>query len=174
MIRAFVFLLALVMALPARAGVEIKELTTPGGINAWLVEEHSFPFVALELRFRGGAALDAPGKRGAVTLMTATLEEGKEDVCPVCQGSGYFGQEGVFEVYQIGADEKQPLANGDLSGFRNAIKRKRLPSIQEAAVNKALTGVTSVEEVARITGGSSSKSKKTGTTQKVSKPATAG
>jgi len=107
-------------------------------------------------------------KRGGQVLV-----KGKEDVCPVCQGSGYFGQEGVFEVYQIGADEKQPLANGDLSGFRNAIKRKRLPSIQEAAVYKALTGVTSVEEVARITGGSSSKSKKTGTT-KVSKPAAAG
>ena len=93
-------------------------------------------------------------KRGGQVLV-----KGKEDVCPVCQGSGYFGQEGVFEVYQIGAEERQPLANGDLVGFRNAIKRKRLPSIQEAAVHKALIGVTSVEEVARITGGSSSKRK---------------
>ncbi|MCB9839096.1 MAG: Flp pilus assembly complex ATPase component TadA [Phycisphaeraceae bacterium] len=85
-------------------------------------------------------------KRGGQVLI-----RGKEDVCPVCQGSGYFGQEGVFEVFQVGAEERQPLANGDLMGFRNAIKRKRLPSIQEAAVLKALSGVTSVEEVARIT-----------------------
>ena len=93
-------------------------------------------------------------KRGGQVLI-----KGKEDVCPVCQGSGYFGQEGVFEVYQIGAEERPPLANGDLSAFRNALKRKRLPSIQEAAVHKALTGVTSVEEVARITGGGTSKRK---------------
>ena len=102
-------------------------------------------------------------KRGGQVLI-----KGKEDVCPVCQGSGYFGQEGVFEVYQIGSEERQPLANGDLSGLRNAIKRKRLPSIQEAAVFKALTGVTSVEEVARITSSGSSKKKPAA---KASKPA---
>ncbi|WP_375174309.1 M16 family metallopeptidase [Pseudooceanicola sp.] len=70
------FLLALLTALPARADVEIQEITTPGGLNAWLVEEHSIPFTALEIWFRGGTSLDRPGKRGAINLMTATLEEG--------------------------------------------------------------------------------------------------
>ncbi|MEL7257349.1 MAG: pitrilysin family protein [Pseudomonadota bacterium] len=80
MIR-FVFAAMLVFAaIPARADVDIKEMTTPGGINAWLVEDHSIPFVALELRFRGGASLDAPGKRGAVNLMTGLLEEGAGDL----------------------------------------------------------------------------------------------
>lgn len=67
-------------AVPARALVEFQEVKSPGGITAWLVEEHSLPFVALELRFRGGASLDAPGKRGAVYLMTGLLEEGSGDV----------------------------------------------------------------------------------------------
>jgi zinc protease len=67
---------ALVLALPARAAVEIEEVTSPGGITAWLVEEHSMPFISLEIRFRGGTSLDAPGKRGAVNLMTGLLEEG--------------------------------------------------------------------------------------------------
>ncbi|MEM8581511.1 MAG: pitrilysin family protein [Pseudomonadota bacterium] len=61
---------------PASAGVDVQEFETPGGISAWLVEDHSIPFVALELRFRGGTSLDAPDKRGAVNLMTALLEEG--------------------------------------------------------------------------------------------------
>lgn len=73
--RLLVVLLCLV-ALPARAGVDIQDITSPGGIEAWLVEEHSIPFVALELRFRGGASLDAEGKRGAINLMTGLLEEG--------------------------------------------------------------------------------------------------
>lgn len=77
MIRFAIALAAtLVLALPARAGVEIEEVTSPGGITAWLVEEPSIPFVALELRFRGGGSLDAPDKRGATSLMTGLLEEG--------------------------------------------------------------------------------------------------
>ncbi|WP_068119403.1 M16 family metallopeptidase [Tropicimonas marinistellae] len=67
---------AVVLAVPARADVDIHEVTSPGGIDAWLVEEHSIPFLALELRFRGGASVDAPGKRGAINLMTGLLEEG--------------------------------------------------------------------------------------------------
>jgi len=70
---------ALVLTLPARAAVEIREVTSPGGITAWLVEEHSIPFVALDIRFKGGTSLDAPGKRGAINLMTALLEEGAAD-----------------------------------------------------------------------------------------------
>ncbi len=77
MIRfAFALAATLAFALPARAGVEIEDVTSPGGITAWLVEEPSIPFVALELRFRGGGSLDAPGKRGATNLMTGLLEEG--------------------------------------------------------------------------------------------------
>ncbi len=67
-------------AFAALAAVEVQEITSPGGINAWLVEERSIPFTALEIRFRGGSALDAPGKRGAISLMMATLEEGAADL----------------------------------------------------------------------------------------------
>lgn len=70
------FLLALPLARPALAEIDIQEITSPGGIKAWLVEEHGIPFTALEIRFEGGTSLDAPGKRGAVNLMTALIEEG--------------------------------------------------------------------------------------------------
>jgi zinc protease len=63
-------------ALPARAEVDIQSVTSPGGITAWLVEEHSLPFVALEFSFKGGTSLDVEGKRGAVNLMAGLLEEG--------------------------------------------------------------------------------------------------
>ncbi|MDT8857356.1 pitrilysin family protein [Paracoccaceae bacterium Fryx2] len=68
------------LALPLRAEVPIQSVTSPGGITAWLVEAHEIPFAALEIRFRGGTSLDAPGKRGAVNLMTALLEEGADDL----------------------------------------------------------------------------------------------
>ncbi|WP_371707095.1 M16 family metallopeptidase [Oceanicola sp. D3] len=73
-------LLVALMPLVAQAEVEIEEITSPGGVDAWLVNEPSIPFVALEIRFKGGASLDAPGKRGAINLMTAILEEGAGDM----------------------------------------------------------------------------------------------
>ncbi|MBU2980512.1 insulinase family protein [Lentibacter algarum] len=74
-----VFLLAALtwlLALPALAGVDINAFKTAGGLTVWHVEDRSIPFVALELRFRGGASLDAEGKRGATNLMTGLIEEG--------------------------------------------------------------------------------------------------
>ncbi|WBU56854.1 M16 family metallopeptidase [Paracoccus sediminicola] len=70
---------ALALSGPARA-IDIQQVTSPGGIEAWLVEDDSIPFIALNFAFRGGASLDAPGKRGAINLMTHTLEEGAAEM----------------------------------------------------------------------------------------------
>ncbi len=81
MIRLTLALIATVMlANPLRAAVEIQEVTSPGGIEAWLVEDHSIPFVALEIRFLGGSSLDPEGKRGVTNLMTGLIEEGAGDL----------------------------------------------------------------------------------------------
>lgn len=81
MTRIFTYVAAVfLLTLPLRAEVEIQEVTSPGGIKAWLVEEHSIPFTALEISFKGGASLEAPDKRGATNLMMALLEEGTGDL----------------------------------------------------------------------------------------------
>ena len=72
--------LLIAFALPAQADIDIQTVTSPGGITAWLVNEPDIPFTALEIRFRGGTSLDAPGKRGAINLMTALIEEGTGDL----------------------------------------------------------------------------------------------
>ena len=79
MIRAAFAAVAVFLALPAQAAVEIQEVTSPGGIKAWLVEERSIPFAAIEIRFSGGTSLDLPGKEGATNLMMGLLEEGAGD-----------------------------------------------------------------------------------------------
>ena len=80
MIRFALVALSLLVALPLRAEIPVQEVRTPGGLTAWLVQSPDIPFVALEIRFRGGATLDLPGKEGAVNLMTALLEEGAGDL----------------------------------------------------------------------------------------------
>jgi zinc protease len=76
-------LIAACLAFPAAATattIKIDEVTSPGGIKAWLVEDASIPFVALEFWFVGGSVLDPPGARGATHLMMGLLEEGAGDL----------------------------------------------------------------------------------------------
>ena len=64
----------------AAQAIEIEEVTSPGGIEAWLVNEPSLPFTALEIRFMGGSSLEAEDRRGAINLMTGLIEEGAGDL----------------------------------------------------------------------------------------------
>lgn len=78
------------------------------------------------------------------------LIKNKPETCPMCAGGGYLGQEGVFEVHALGQEERDLIAKGDYASLKAALKKKRLPGIQESALKKAVEGVTSVEEVIRI------------------------
>ena len=80
MLRIMFTLWLSVSASVAVAAVEIQEVTSPGGIEAWLVSEPSIPFTALQIRFKGGAALDPADKRGTVNLMMGLIEEGAGDM----------------------------------------------------------------------------------------------
>jgi len=101
------------------------------------------------LKKLGVPADKAPGalfRKGGQVLI-----KGKPEVCPVCRGTGFVGQVGVFEVFPIGAEERELIGQEDWAGLRQALRKSRLPTIQEAAVKKVLAGDTSVEEVVRIT-----------------------
>lgn len=76
-LRAFCTALFLLVAvvLPARA-VEVERVVSPGGIEAWLVEDHTNPIISLELAFRGGAALDPEGKAGLANMVSGLIDEG--------------------------------------------------------------------------------------------------
>lgn len=79
------------------------------------------------------------------------LIKNRPETCPVCNGGGYFGQEGLFEVYSIGPEERSLIAQGNFQGLRAALRKRQLPSIQQVALRKAVDGTTSVEEVMRVT-----------------------
>lgn len=68
------------LALPLRAEIDITSVTSPGGVEAWLVQEESIPFTALDLTFRGGANIETAETAGAVALMTGLLDEGADDL----------------------------------------------------------------------------------------------
>ena len=67
----------LIFATPSAAlAVDIESVVSPGGIEAWLVEDHSNPIISVEFAFRGGAALDPAGKEGLANMISGLLDEG--------------------------------------------------------------------------------------------------
>jgi zinc protease len=72
--------------------MKIQEVKSPGGIVAWLVEEHSVPLIALRFAFEGGSAQDPAGKEGVANFLTAMLDEGAGDL------TGKMFQERMEEI----------------------------------------------------------------------------
>ncbi|MDA1089425.1 MAG: pitrilysin family protein [Proteobacteria bacterium] len=66
-------------AAPAHA-VTIERVVSPGGINAWLVRDHSNPIISMRFSFRGGAALDPKGRIGLANMAASMLDEGAGDL----------------------------------------------------------------------------------------------
>jgi len=64
---------------PANA-MKIQTIKSPGGIEAWLVEEHSVPMMAMRFAFDGGSSQDPVGKEGLANFVTAMLDEGAGDL----------------------------------------------------------------------------------------------
>ena len=67
--------LLLIAAGPALA-INVERVKTPGGLEAWLVQDNSNPIVTMRFAFRGGAALDPKGKVGLANLVASTMDEG--------------------------------------------------------------------------------------------------
>jgi zinc protease len=77
------FLLAIAICafpLHSAGAVVIERVTSPGGIEAWLVEDHANPIIALEVGFKGGSALDPAGKTGLAEMVSGLLDEGAGDL----------------------------------------------------------------------------------------------
>lgn len=64
----------------AAFAIDAQRVVSPGGIEAWLVEDHSIPVIALSLGFQGGSSLDPTGKEGLANMVSGLLDEGAADL----------------------------------------------------------------------------------------------
>jgi zinc protease len=81
MLVAFILVLAGAFIAPAGAEsvgdhLKVQRIVSPGGIEAWLVEERAVPIVALEIAFEAGSRFDPAAKSGLAGLMAGLLDEG--------------------------------------------------------------------------------------------------
>jgi zinc protease len=84
--RRFAFILAAGLALapllswPAHAATKIQHLISPGGIEAWFVQDATVPLIAMEYAFGGGATQDPADKPGVGNLVADLIDEGSGDL----------------------------------------------------------------------------------------------
>lgn len=65
---------------PSHAAAKIQHLISPGGVEAWFVQDSTVPLIAMEYAFGGGATQDPAGKSGVGNMVADTLDEGSGDL----------------------------------------------------------------------------------------------
>ncbi len=84
--RRIAFMVAACLAMlplwstPSHAAARIQHLISPGGIEAWFVQDATVPLIAMEYAFGGGASQDPADKSGVGNLVAGLLDEGSGDL----------------------------------------------------------------------------------------------
>jgi zinc protease len=76
MLIALVATAGIALAASAARAMNIERLVSPGGIEAWLVSDHTLPLIAVEFAFLGSANQDPLDKPGVASMATSLLDEG--------------------------------------------------------------------------------------------------
>jgi zinc protease len=74
------FAAALLPTGASHAAAKIQHLISPGGIEAWFVQDATVPLVAMEYAFAGGASQDPADKPGVGNMVADLLDEGSGDL----------------------------------------------------------------------------------------------
>jgi zinc protease len=60
--------------------MNIQKVVSSKGIEAWLVEDHTLPLIALQFGFPGGTSQDIAGKEGVAYFVSGMMDEGAGDI----------------------------------------------------------------------------------------------
>jgi type II secretory ATPase GspE/PulE/Tfp pilus assembly ATPase PilB-like protein len=71
--------------------------------------------------------------------------------CGSCQGTGYLGRIGIFEVFTMSDSiSRLTLARSPMSDIEDQAKKEGMITLKQDGYLKALEGLTSIEEVLRV------------------------
>jgi general secretion pathway protein E/type IV pilus assembly protein PilB len=89
---------------------------------------------------------------GDEVVLTAGTDVVKPAGCEQCMRTGYRGRTGIFEVVELD-DELRELvkAKAPAREYREIYARRNIVSLRRAGLQKIVAGVTTVEEVLRVT-----------------------
>ncbi len=76
---------------------------------------------------------------------------GKPIVCENCQGTGFVGRMGVFEIITINDELRKAVKQSKtLSEISTQFRRAKMLYLQEQALRKVISGTTAINEMVRI------------------------
>ena len=96
---------------------------------------------------------DCRAKEGLVDAPDGTrVESWRGKGCDSCKGTGYFGRVGIFEMMELNEDLRGLImANADAARLTEQARRNGMTNLREDGWEKVAAGVTTVEEVMRVT-----------------------
>jgi general secretion pathway protein E len=72
--------------------------------------------------------------------------------CESCSGAGYRGRVGIFEMMELNGEiRKLIMANADATDIAKAARENRMTTLREDGWNKVESGLTTANEVLRVT-----------------------
>ena len=72
--------------------------------------------------------------------------------CANCRGTGYFGRTAIYEALPYSrALRNLTTHHTDLAALRDAAFKEKLVTLRDNAIKKLLEGITTFEEVMRVT-----------------------
>ncbi len=78
-------------------------------------------------------------------------EDGEENPCEKCGGTGFFGRTGLFEIVEVNDEIKKLLVTGaGAVQIKEVVKKMDLPNFKSSGLKLVADGVTSLEELQRI------------------------
>lgn len=77
-------------------------------------------------------------------------KKGNPIVCATCQGSGYVGRTAVFEIMFVDDNLRDAIRTGEGRAIKSAARKSGLKYWDESALEKVLAGITSVQEIVRV------------------------
>lgn len=78
-------------------------------------------------------------------------KKGNPIICPTCQGTGYLGRTGIFEMIVVDDNLRKAIMTGDGNKIKIAVKQSRFIPWERVALEKVIEGVTSIQEIVRVT-----------------------
>lgn len=80
-----------------------------------------------------------------------TDRKGNPVICQTCQGTGYVGRTGIFEILKVDDTVRGLLAEGaPIQRFKDHFRRLRTHDLWRAGLQKVFDGETSLDEILRV------------------------
>jgi general secretion pathway protein E len=95
--------------------------------------------------------LEADFWDGEEILLPAGSEIIRPRGCKACLETGYKGRTGIFQTIEIDDEIRELIkSKSSAANYREVLRRRGIPSIRRVGFARAMAGVTTIDEVARV------------------------